>query len=483
MELSQRDAKTLLNAAKIARENIKSKKAKTMANGLESMVTDIMGESLLTPQINRTETLELNLRRQPLTFERPTLSSLYQEYGIIRAAIDQPVDDALRGGVDFKSPELDADDLKLLTDYMEEQGVWDSTKTTMKWAELFGGAGLIVNNGQDSSTPLDLKSMDERSPLAFFDADRWELGMPNDDKRPDMQGLYTGELFYYYGRPLHRSRVFTMIGDKAPSLYRRMLMGWGLSKCEKMVRDLNQYLKAINVIFELLDEAKVDVYRLQGYKSALARPQGEAKMRQAIGLTNSMKNFLNALILDKEDEYDQKQLTFSGLAEMLKEIRIGIASCVRMPVAKLFGLSAAGFNSGEDDIENYNGMIESDIRPRLRPVIKSAVSVACIKLFGYQPPISFDYKSLRVMSQNEEEDMKGKKQTRILNNYDRGLITAKENMETQRAEGLLTAEKTAAEQGLTEDFPVPPVERVTQTIKNPDPNANPAEDDVTNSQI
>ena len=37
---------------------------------------------------------------------------------------------------------------------------------------------------------------------------------------------------------------------------------------------------------------------------------------------NEMKNFNNALVLDKNDEYDQKQITFSGLAEVMKENRI-----------------------------------------------------------------------------------------------------------------------------------------------------------------
>ena len=30
---------------------------------------------------------------------------------------------------------------------------------------------------------------------------------------------------------------------------------------------------------------------------------------------------------------------------------------LKMPITKLFGISAAGFSSGEDDIENYNSMI------------------------------------------------------------------------------------------------------------------------------
>ena len=122
-----------------------------MISGLEGLVMDLGSRA---PTINRTDTLEVNLRLAPLTFERPTLSYLYIENGLIRTAIDQPVDDAVRGGVDLESPELDADEIKLIVNYLEEKGVWDSIKTTMKWGRLFGGAGMIINNGQDPGTRL-----------------------------------------------------------------------------------------------------------------------------------------------------------------------------------------------------------------------------------------------------------------------------------------------------------------------------------------
>ena len=451
-KLNPKDAKTIAQAAKFIRENARDHKTRTMVSGLEGLVTDL---GALSPQINKTDTLSVNLRYAPLTFERPTLSYLYVENGLIRTAIDQPVDDAVRGGVDIESDELAPEEIKQIINYLEEQNVWEQIKTAMKWGRLFGGAGLIINNGQDPSTRLDLKSMNEERPLSFEDADRWELSMPNKNAEKGLQELMypTGDLFFYYTKPIHRSRVLTVIGDRAPSLINRMFMGWGVSEVEKMVRDINQYIKAQDMIFELLDEAKMDVYRLEGYKSSLARPGGQQKMAQAVGLTNSLKNYLNALILDKNDEYEQKQLTFSGLAEMLKEIRIGIAATLRMPITKLFGVSASGFNSGEDDIENYNAMIESDIRSRMRPLISAVIDVVCIKLFGYHPDLSFKYKSLRIMKQDEEADLKTKKQTMILNLYDRRLMDSKEAMQAQRADGLLTIEKTAAEQGLLDEHP------------------------------
>lgn len=430
----------------------------TQLNSLQDLVYGFMQPTPTGPAINNTTTAEINLRRYLITVQRPTLNYLYQENGLIRTFVDMPVDDAMRGGLDIKSDQLSSEDIQKLQEFLEDHEVLETVKTAMKWARLFGGGGIVINNGQDPATPLNLKTMNEKTPFLLWDCDRWELTMPNNDNRLETVYATAGsDSFVYYTIPsLHRSRVLSIKGDFAPSLTRRMLMGWGLSIVEKAIRDINEYLKATNLIFELLDEAKIDVYKIKDYTTALATEEGSARIQQAVSLTNSLKNYVNALVLDEEDDYQQKQLTFSGLAEMLKEIRIGISSTLRMPMTKLFGMSASGFNSGEDDIENYNAMIESDIRPRLRPVIKQILELCCVKVFGYIPEnLTFDFKSLRIMSSNEEADLKVKEQALIHNNFDRGLMTEQETMEAQRNKNILSNEKTKAEEGLMEGLGKP----------------------------
>ena len=317
----QKDARSIQMHFESMNGLLKSQLAKqTQLNGLQDLVFGFQQPNPNGPAINNTTTLEINLRRYLITVQRPTLNYLYQENGLIRTFVDEPVDDALRGGLDIESDQLSTEDIQRLQEYLEENEVLEVVKGAGKWARLFGGGGVIVNNGQDPATPLDIDSMDEKSPLIFYDCDRWELTMPNDDKRPETMYAAVGtDAFVYYNvARLDRSRVLTLKGDQAPSLSRRMLMGWGLSVVEKAIRDINEYIKATNLVFELLDEAKIDVFKIDGYTSALARPKGHETIQRQISMTNGMKNYLNALVLDKEDEYEQKTLTFSGLAEMLR---------------------------------------------------------------------------------------------------------------------------------------------------------------------
>lgn len=393
--------------------------------------------------IDNFQSLAINNRYASLTANRLILSYLYVEHGIIQTAVEQPVHDAFRGGLDITSSELDADDIKLLQDEMERQNDLGIFAEAMIWMRLFGGAGLIINTGDDPATPFDINELTELKRLEFYAADRWELNA----------GHRGAEFYGFYKVPrLHSSRVLHFVGKSAPSAIRPQLAGWGMSECERMVRDLNSYLKNKNVIFDLLDEAKIDVYKIKGLNTRLATATGTEKVRRQIEISNQLKNYNNAIIMDTLDEYEQKTQTFSGLAEMAKENQMGIASALRMPISKIFGIAATGFSSGEDDLENYNAQVETDIRTPARPQLATMIQLRAIKLFGFKPDIHFKYKPLRVMSEEQEEQIKTSRQNRINSVYSLNLINSKEHAEAMRAYDLMPIE-TEAEKGLLDDHP------------------------------
>ena len=182
-------------------------------------------------------------------------------------------------------------------------------------------------------------------------------------------------------------------------------------------------MKNQDVIFELLDEAKVDVYKMKGFNTSLMTSQGSAGVARRIQNANMVKNYNNAIVMDTGDEYEQKTMTFTGLAEMLIQIRQGVAADLRMPVTKLFGISSAGFNSGEDEIENYNAMVESEIRSKCKGVIVDLLGIACQKEFGFIPDdLQIEFESLRIVSSKEEEEVKTSQFNRVMAAYTSGLI-------------------------------------------------------------
>jgi phage-related protein (TIGR01555 family) len=434
-----------------------------LQNSLTSLVQGVIGQTTLTsfnPMIT-------NNIMAPLTINWTLLSYFYKTHGVIQTAIDMPVLDAFRGGVDIKSDEgeLDEENVKEIHDEIEEQDIISVWTDTGIWTRLFGGGAIVINTGEDPATPLDLNRPIRH--LELYSAARWELQAPSRIASTGGDELHTNRLnpweqyasamtdyYVFYGTKIHNSRVMSITGKAAPFLIRWQLQGWGMSEIERMVEDFNIYIRTRNVLYDILNEAKVDVYHLEGLKESLASDESTAIIQQRIQNTNSLKNFNNALLLDKEDDYETKQLQFGGLAEIMKENRIGIASALRMPISKLFGIASTGMSSGEDDIENYNAMVESEVRQRMRRVVRKTIDLICLYKFGATFQFHWDYKPLRVMSTLEEEDVKLKKHQRIMDMYDRALMDSEEVGIAENRASLIEIETKAA-QGKLEDFPAP----------------------------
>ena len=421
---------------------------------LTNSLTTLVQSAVMQSRLGSISPIIENNVYYPITLNYTMLMYMYKTHGIIQTAIDMPVLDAFRGGLEFSSMELDSSDLEDFCDWLEEKGVLQNFSNAVIWKRLFGGSALVINAGQDPQSPLDMKRL-RPDMLEFYDACRWEL-MAEDPSNPAMgsQSMRANK-YNVYGVSMDKSRVLTMSGKRAPFLIRNQLSGWGMSEVERMIADFNLYLQTKNVLYEILDEAKLDIYRLDGYAASLVTADGTALVNERIQLTNQLKNFQKALILDKNDEYEQKQLSFSGLSEIMKENRIGIASALRMPITKLFGLSASGFNSGEDDIENYNAMVESEIREPARPELNALIKLCARAFFGDDYNLKYKYKPLRMMTSTDEENIKASKQSRAIELYDRGLLDSHELGEVLHKEDLIAIE-TKAQRGELEDHPLVP---------------------------
>lgn len=465
LKLLREQNNLLENSGKMLRQEL--------TNGMSGLLTAAQGQFNITSfnplfQSNIAASLSLNF-----TF----LNYFYKTHGIIQTAIEQPVLDALSSGdqsgsgVQITSSTMDEEDIEELLTFMEDEDIWGVIANAKIWARLFGGGAIIVNDGGKFDVPLE-----ENAPirvLKLYAASRWELGSPyklNDPKAvvdqdtPWQKGAAANQEFYtYYGQRLHKSRVITLLGKEAPWMVRWQLQGWGMSEIEKMVEDFNLYVRTRNVLYDLLNEAKVDVFAIEGMRELLMSEGGSQKMLQRIQTVQQAKNMNNALLMDKNDVYEQKQMTFTGIAEVMKENRMAIASAVKMPISKIFGVGATGFSSGEDDLENYNSMVQSTVRAGLRKPIRQVLDLVMRYKWGaVAEEYKIGFKPLRVMSAKDEEEIKDKKFIRAMSMVDHQMMTSEEMGDLCAKDNLINVE-TAAERGELEEFPV-----VAQTEESAD---------------
>lgn len=425
-----------------------------------------------TEQLSGTQTLFKNLRWYLVSNFRQLLSEMYVEIGLVQTICDLPVDDALRGGITISSKQLDEDQIKQLQVSMDRDNDINNVGQAAKWNRLFGGAGVIILTDQDPAEPLSVQEITANEELTFRPVDMWELfwSLQNTEGYDPSIQEDNFEYYDYYGEKLHKSRVMRMKGLEAPSFIRPRLRGWGFSVVEILVRSINQYLKNTDLCFEVLDEFKLDVYKIKNLVNTLLSPTGQQKIQQRVQLANWQKNYQNAIVMDTEDDFDHKQLSFAGLAETMKEIRKQVASDLRMPVSKLFGSAEnSGMSSSDqNDMENYNSMVEGQVRNKIKYDLLRVAEIKCQKLFGFIPDdLEIEFQPLRTLTAEQEENVKTQKFNRLAQARAAGEITTFEFREGINKGNLFDITLDNAGDSLNPDDPQIK-EIVAEGANNPD---------------
>lgn len=415
-------------------KNDDQKQMHMINNSLTSLTSKIANS---TQQNLSLDTMIRGLRYGFITQYRQVLANAYIQHGLIQKLISQPVDDAFKGGIIIKSNMIDNDDIADINNYIENNNILEKIKETIKWGRLFGGSGLVINVSQKADEELDFNKINKFSKIDFYPADCWELNMQYYQQNPSIK-LLDDVPYNFYGEKLHKSRVLTFIGRQAPSFFRRQFLGWGMSEVERLVASFNQFLKNNEIGFELMDECKIDIYSIEGFKNSLMMADGEEKIEKQVQLTNQLKNFLNAIVMDSNDKFEQKTMSFAGISDMMKENRMILASDLNMPITKLFGVSSTGFNAGDDDIENYNLMLESEIRNKSRQLIMQTYKIIIKHLKDIDvEDLSLEFKPLRILTAEQEENVKNQKLNRILAIFSSGLMEVREAKEEINKSNIL----------------------------------------------
>ena len=412
------------------------KKKNIVNNGLENAINFGYSD---TPVVNMGEIMA-NASPYLLSLKPIILNNTYKSNSFAKLAVDLPVNDAFRdGGFEIDSQTLSADELLELNDFMNDKGDRNVLKDCARWGRLFGGGVILASVDQKTEAPLNIKSLKGKE-VEFFACDRWQC-FPQGSTlhladKFTVQNDYTlneGNILTY-----HKSRLKVFTGETQPWYLRNQLNGWGASIFEAITPSLSQYIKANSVILELLDEAKIDILKVAELNSTLASEGGEALIRKRFQIFAEEKNYRSLGVLDAQDDYDQKQMNFGSLDQMIEKIMLLICSALRIPYSKVFGKGASGFSSGEDDLENYNGMVMSTIREPLTPIIKWMLDIRCVQLFGRTiDDLVIKWKPLRVLSEVEEQNVKTQKINAYVQLLEAGVMNRKQVAEQLTTEGII----------------------------------------------
>ena len=348
-----------------------------------------------------------------ITRNRLQLEASYRDSWIVGKVVDCIAEDMTRDGCNFYS-QMDPGDIKELQVAISEFGVWQDLSSTIKWARLYGGAiAVILIDGADYTTPLDIEKIGKNKFKGLAVLDRWML-------QPSMGDLIT-ELNQDMGKPkfyevmsgvsvfpsmkIHHTRVLRFEGIELPYYQKLFENLWGLSVIERMLDRLLAFDSATTGAAQLVYKAYLRTIGVKGFREALAvGGRDEIAVIKQFEYIRQMQNNEGITVLDSEDTFATHQYNFSGLDDLLGQFGQQISGAVDIPLVRLFGQSPRGFSTGDTDLRNYYDHINKLQENQLRRQLEKLFAVISMSRLHKPLPedFEFDFVSLWQLSETEK---------------------------------------------------------------------------------
>lgn len=206
---------------------------------------------------------------------------------------------------------------------------------------------------------------------------------------------------------IHPSRLVILQGAVKPDPELDTGDGWGDSVLLAISRAIKDADASAANIASLVFEAKVDVIKIPNFMASLADEEYEQKVLQRLTLAAMAKGVNGALLLDAEEEYEQKQAQFGGLVDLLMGFMQLVSGASDIPMTRLLGQSPGGLNaSGESDLRNYYDRISSNQELVLQPALQMLDECLIRSALGTRPPeVFYSWRSLWQTTDKERADI------------------------------------------------------------------------------
>lgn len=338
------------------------------------------------------------------------LGNIYRSTWLGKKIIDIPAMDAVRKGRDWQAEQ---DQIELIEAEENRLAFWPKLLQAKTMARLWGGAAIYIGTrDNDLSEPLDPARIGKAGITYLTVVSRRDVtvGEVDQDVLSEFHGLpkyfeVTGSSATSMVR-IHPSRLAIFVG--APFGDSLLSMGanygWGDSVLEAVYTAMKHADGAAANIASLIFEASIDVIRMPDLMMHLsAGPDYASRLVDRFTFAASIKGNNRMLMLDKDEEYERKQITFATLPEVMQTFLQMAAGAADIPVTRLLGQSPAGMSAtGESDMLNYHDRIQSIQNLEMTPALHRLNECLIRSALGSRPPeVFYSWAPLKQMSEKE----------------------------------------------------------------------------------
>lgn len=324
---------------------------------------------------------------EPVTDIELTIN--YEENGLFSKIIDIPSDDAVSSGFSYGLSDLDIE--KYINDSLDNLDFEEKASTAIKWSRLYGGAlmVMVIDDGKGLEDPVDWDSIRGIDELLVF-----ERPLVN----PDYNNIYQRKIgekhskfgmpeFYdispIYGSPfrVHESRCLLFKNGILPSMSTRTeYRFFGMPEYMKIHKDLQRTVTSHGNGVKMLDRAVQAIYKMKDLADLLSTDEGTEQVLERLRLIDMAKGIINSIAIDADgEEYDFKNITFTGVKDIIDATCNMLSAITEIPQTKLFGRSPAGENAtGEGDMENYYKFVNKIQKLNLKNNLGTLIDIILI---------------------------------------------------------------------------------------------------------
>lgn len=332
---------------------------------------------------------------------RVQLEAMYRSSWVVGAVVDVVADDMTRAGIEIES-DLPPDQMDKIHAAFERMAIWDRINDTAKWSRLYGGAiGVMMIDGQNMRTPLNLESIAPGQFKGILVLDRWLI-------QPSLNNLVT-EFGPELGQPkfydivadsmalarqrIHYSRVIRLDGVELPYWQKISENLWGQSVIERLFDRLIAFDSTTAGAAQLVYKAHLRTLAVDSLREVIGMggPALEALLKN-VEMIRRFQSNEGITLIDAKDKFEAHQYSFSGLDNVLLQFGQQLSGATGIPLVRLFGQSPAGLSAtGESDVRNYYDNIKQQQERKLRLPLTRLLEVIVRSELGIEPPDGFQF--------------------------------------------------------------------------------------------
>lgn len=303
-----------------------------------------------------------------------SVESAYRTSWLMRQIVDIPGIDMTRA---WRAWQADRETIAKLEKEEARLMLRHKAKRALILARLWGGAALVLGDGSsDESLPLDPRKIGQGGLqyVALFARSQITTG----ELEGDPASPYYGTPKFYQITPklgsqvtMHPSRVIPFVGNPVPEGSTMVTDSfWGDPLYQSIQKALHNAENSSDGFASLVDEAKVDVIKIPDLMKNIGSDAYEQKLLSRLSTAKTGKSIWRALVIDGDEEWEQKEIRWAGIPEVIMTYMQIVAGAADIPVTRLLGTSPRGLQStGEGEEKDYHAMIEARQDELLMPAL------------------------------------------------------------------------------------------------------------------